>query len=214
MFIVGYATEAEIALLLERGWEVEDAAKMGRVVGEEAGSMMTAPMQPSPRNTQAVVVFVDASVAEALVALEGMGEEPGCVGPIEGRPIAVSSNGPNWPELPPDEEFLRIVLLESRTMGKDVTVEPYKSWDFELAWRRTDKYSLFIDKKPLNVAQVLELKNEYIRMEQAFRNQWELMNRLLRDRLCSHKRADGSDYTVGVPVSGESWCDACKALID
>lgn len=120
-----------------------------------------------------------------------------------------------WPELPLDEEFLRIVLLQSRISGQDVTVEPYKSYSDELEWRRTGKYTKFIGKeKTMNVTQVRDVVRQIHRMEDAFYGARETLMKRMRYYLCSHKHPDGSDATTGVPVSGERWCDACKAQFD
>lgn len=73
-----------------------------------------------------------------------------------------------WPELPFDEEFLRIVLLQARIMGKDITVEPYKSYNNELCWRRTDKYSMRIGKKPLTIEQASDAQIAILCLSYAF----------------------------------------------
>lgn len=65
MFVVGFATEDEITILKREEWEVEDATKFGKVVDTVDGSLMLPP-EPSPSNTRAVAVFVDASVYDVL----------------------------------------------------------------------------------------------------------------------------------------------------
>lgn len=132
-----------------------------------------------------------------------------------GKTLELEKDKPDWPELQLDEEFLRIVLLESRVMGKDVTVEPYKSWNDELEWRRTDKY-LARDAKdrPLSVEQVREWVRAIHRMDEVFSSTKDTLHQQIRNHLCSHKYADGTDATTGVPVSGERWCNACKAQFD
>lgn len=211
MFVVGFATRDEISQLEQDGYDVEDAAKFGRVVGSVHDSLMRAPDE-GPSETRAVAVFVDTAVYDVLtseLAPEHVDSPP--IGKLE---CHKPDEAQGWPELPLDEEFLRIVLLQARVMGKDITVEPYKSWNNELAWRRTDKYMVGSTEKTMNVEQVYDLQATITRLSQAFSNQEVDMARRVRNHLCSHKRADGSDYTVGVPVSAERWCDACKAQFD
>jgi hypothetical protein len=63
MFVVGYATDAEIAELTERGWDVEPAERHGLIGAEGTATLMTAPTIPG---TSAVAIFVDASVSAML----------------------------------------------------------------------------------------------------------------------------------------------------
>lgn len=63
MFVAGYATEVEIAELMERGWEVEPAEKHGLIGPEGSASLMTA---PTIEGTKAVVVFVDAALFDVM----------------------------------------------------------------------------------------------------------------------------------------------------
>lgn len=80
MFVLGFATAAEIEKLEELGWDVEAAEKFGVVApytAEEGavedqgffvrgdGYLMTKP-EPGPDKTQAIAVFVDASVFDVL----------------------------------------------------------------------------------------------------------------------------------------------------
>lgn len=211
MFVVGFATEDEIATLLKAGYDVEEAKGFGRVVGRESDSLMLPPA-PSPSNTRAVAIFLDTSLAEVVHNNEHGSYNPD--GFIDRGEHHKYDELAVWSELPLDEEFLRIVLLESRVMGKDVTVEPYKSWNNELAWRRTDKYLVSATEKTMSSEQVHGLQATVTRMQQAFSNQKDEMARRVRHHLCSHKTADGFDATVGVPVSGERWCNACKAQFD
>jgi hypothetical protein len=120
--------------------------------------------------------------------------------------------GAKWPELPFDEEFLRIVLLEARVMGKDVTVEPYKTWNNELAWRRTDKYMAGGTEGTMNIEQVYELQATIVRMNQAFSNQKGLMAMHVRKHLCSHKDAASNTKAIGTG-QGADICPACGAQL-
>jgi len=92
MFVVGFATAAEIAELEANGFEIEDATKFGCVAtytasqgpADEAvepegflvrgdGYLMTKP-EPGPDGTQAIAVFLSAALYEVLLQLKE--EEP------------------------------------------------------------------------------------------------------------------------------------------
>lgn len=81
MFVVGYATREECAALEQKGYEIEDATKFGMVAPFTAdegnvedqgflirsqGYLMTKP-EPGPNGTQAVAVFLDASLHGLLM---------------------------------------------------------------------------------------------------------------------------------------------------
>lgn len=79
MYIVGFVTADEAAALAERGYEVEDASNYGLVspsTAERATSDLRGPHEsylmakpePGPDCTQAVAIFVDASVYDVLKA--------------------------------------------------------------------------------------------------------------------------------------------------
>lgn len=82
MFIVGFVTADEAAALSERGYEVEDASNYGLVSDSPATkgvtytkpgtngreSYLMAQPEPGPACTQAIAVFVDASVYDTLKA--------------------------------------------------------------------------------------------------------------------------------------------------
>lgn len=211
MFVVGFATEDEIADLLKAGYDIEEAKKFGRVVGHEADALILPPI-PSPSGTQAIAIFLDASVAEVVNNNEHGSYDP-AKSDERGERRKPGEN-PAWPELPFDEEFLRIVLLQNRILGKDTTVEPFTSYRDELEWRRTDKHiAQDMTGKKLSVEQVAEINRTVDAMLPVFTDQKNLKHHQLR-QLCSHAYADGKDASSGVPVSGERWCRTCGSQYD
>lgn len=85
MFVLGFATADEIKKLEELGWDIEAASKFGVVApytADEAnvedqgffvrgdGYLLTKP-EPGPDETQAIAVFVDASLYRVLIAAKG-----------------------------------------------------------------------------------------------------------------------------------------------
>ena len=169
------------------------------------------PPEPSPSNTRAIVIFIDDSLFNVTHNHEYGSYANACIPSGERHKPGEERV---WPTLPLDEEFLRIVLLRSRIAGRDVTVEPYKSYRDELEWRRTDKYVVGDKGRPMTVEQVYDLLRVLNGMDVTLGGEKHAILTQVRHHLCSHKRADGTDATVGVPVSGERWCDACRAQFD
>lgn len=84
MYIVGFVTADEAAVLADSGYEVEDASNYGLVSpftehrlgddfqpGTPHDSYLMAKPEAGPDGTQAVAVFIDASVYRVLVAAKG-----------------------------------------------------------------------------------------------------------------------------------------------
>lgn len=67
MYVIGYATEEEIAQMNELEIDVEPAEKYN-LVGR-AGTSLLPPPGESPSNTKAVVVWLDASVIDVVTGL-------------------------------------------------------------------------------------------------------------------------------------------------
>lgn len=211
MFVVGFATEDEIATLLKSGYDVEEAKGYGRVVGPEGNTLMLPP-KPSPSGTRAVAIFLDASLNEVVRNHEHGSYNPD--GFVDRGEHHRHGEERVWPELPFDEEFLRIVLLQSRLLGKDTTVEPFTSYQTELEWRRTDKHVLARVGERLSVEQVAARHRTLEILQRGYIDQQHLAGLQLRE-LCSHRYDDdGKDASSGVPVSGERWCRTCGSQYD
>jgi len=211
MFVLGHATEDEIAALMNNGYDVEEASGFGRVVGRESDTLMLPP-EPSPSRTRAVVIFLDTTLTEVV-----HNNEHGSY-----NPDGFTDRGEHhkhgeervWPELPFDEEFLRIILLQNRILGRDTTMEPFASYRDELEWRRTDKHVLETEGgKKLPVERIAERHRILANLREISTEQNHLAARQLKE-LCSHKYEDGKDATAGVPVSGERWCRTCGSQFD
>lgn len=148
MFVAGYATDAEIAELEKRGWEVEDAAARGLVepcnlselslADLKTDKLMTAPETPG---TKAVVVFIDNDLFNVMSGLD---------------------------------------------------------WD--------------LGSYPIDVVKYEELKTAAREQRQRIESYFGPGGAI--QRRCSHKYPDGTDASVGVPVSGERFCKTCGAQWD
>lgn len=198
MFVIGFATADEIAILKREEWEVEDATRFSKVVDRVDGSLMLPP-EPSPSNTQAVAIFVDASVFDVLRPRNLMAGD-------SHLDLEYKTKRLNAPEQHPPA-IGEASAAPVCTCG--VAKHGYKNHEGFCAVSLRDRG---LPWQPLSTIE-WEIENTRLREEEE-----QLLAEIRRKRdnhkfRCTHKHPDGTDLRAACG-GGETFCYTCRQQFD